>query len=50
MKSGDNSADLPSRGVPVNYLIQSRLWWHGAEWLRENEVGPDVIVSIAFGT
>ncbi len=46
VKSGDNPADLPSRGVSVNDLIQSRLWWHGPEWLRENEVWPDVIVSI----
>ncbi|XP_070141661.1 uncharacterized protein [Drosophila kikkawai] len=32
--SEQNSADLASRGVPLNDLADSKLWWQGPEWLQ----------------
>lgn len=29
----NNPADLASRGVTLDRLVNSRLWWHGPEWL-----------------
>ena len=34
VSSGDNPADLASRGVRVGFLTKSSLWWHGPTWLR----------------
>lgn len=31
-----NPADLLTRGIPIQDLIQKELWWHGPEFLREN--------------
>ncbi|XP_028176820.1 uncharacterized protein LOC114364741 [Ostrinia furnacalis] len=31
----DNPADLLSRGLPLDALQQSDIWWHGPEFLRE---------------
>jgi len=31
--SGDNPADLASRGVSVQDALNSQLWWHGPSWL-----------------
>ena len=31
----DNPADLPSRGVTAEQLVENDLWFHGPLWLRE---------------
>ncbi|CAL8130036.1 unnamed protein product [Orchesella dallaii] len=41
VRSEENPADLPSRGVNSEELINSRLWWHGPEWLS-TEANPSV--------
>ena len=33
-----NPADLPTRGLSVNILLDSQLWWRGPSWLQESEV------------
>ena len=33
----DNPADIGSRGVSALVLKDSKMWWEGPEWLRENE-------------
>lgn len=33
----DNPADLLSRGVVTEELIENTLWWKGPEWLQESE-------------
>ncbi len=37
VKSKDNPADLPSRGISTTELLSSRLWWHGPDWLHNPE-------------
>lgn len=34
--SGQNSADLLTRGLHVNELVPNQLWWRGPDFLREN--------------
>lgn len=36
IKSAENPADLLSRGVSVDYLLGSELWWHGPKFLRSH--------------
>ena len=36
VSSGDNVADLATRGVEMKNLIDCQLWWKGPEWLRKN--------------
>ena len=36
VKSGDNPADIASRGLSTRELIGSKLWWHGPDWLSTN--------------
>lgn len=33
----ENPADLVSRGVNAEDLVNNNLWWHGPEWLLNNE-------------
>ena len=33
ISSHENPADIASRGLEVNNLQNSSLWWHGPEWL-----------------
>ena len=28
-----NPADFPTRGMPIDELKESKLWWNGPEWL-----------------
>ena len=35
VKGENNPADLPSRGVTADVLLDSSLWWKGPEWLRD---------------
>ncbi|XP_046869348.1 uncharacterized protein LOC124461992 [Drosophila willistoni] len=35
VRSEDNPADLPSRGLSAQELVHKDLWWHGPPWLRE---------------
>ncbi|XP_062541685.1 uncharacterized protein LOC134209690 [Armigeres subalbatus] len=35
--SGDNPADLISRGTTLDVLLDNSLWWHGAPWLTKAE-------------
>ncbi|XP_023309862.1 uncharacterized protein LOC111691384 [Anoplophora glabripennis] len=37
VRSGDNPADLLSRGIDPNQLCDSNIWWQGPNWLCENE-------------
>ena len=33
--SKDNPADLASRRVCINDLLENKLWWHGPEWMLD---------------
>ncbi|KAJ8940576.1 hypothetical protein NQ314_010654 [Rhamnusium bicolor] len=33
VSGNENSADLASRGVPAQQLLDSDIWWHGPSWL-----------------
>nr|CAI5863233.1 unnamed protein product [Callosobruchus analis] len=36
--SGDNPADLLTRGLSPENLIKNDLWWHGPHWLKQSSV------------
>ncbi|XP_043271219.1 uncharacterized protein [Venturia canescens] len=38
--SEDNPADMLSRGITVERLIEDKLWWHGPPWLTQEEPWP----------
>jgi len=38
VQSEHNPADLASRGVPLQELVDSPLWWHGPTWLQRPRV------------
>ena len=29
----ENPADLPTRGMPIQELMNCKLWWYGSSWL-----------------
>ncbi|XP_041449408.1 uncharacterized protein LOC121404212 [Drosophila obscura] len=35
VRSEHNPADLASRGVPLQDLVDNHLWWHGPSWLQQ---------------
>ena len=35
--TAQNPADLPTRGLTVSELQQSKLWWSGPEWLTSSQ-------------
>lgn len=37
VSSESNPADVISRGMDCDQLIRCELWWHGPDWLREDE-------------
>lgn len=37
VRTKENPADLVSRGLPADELIESKLWWHGPPWLLEKQ-------------
>lgn len=37
VRSSDNPADLPSRGISPEELLNSTLWWNGPPWLSTDE-------------
>lgn len=41
VRSADNPADLPSRGIPISTLQDNEIWWHGPTFLCD----PDYTVS-----
>jgi hypothetical protein len=42
----NNPADLPSRGISAKELKESKLWWHGPEFVQHDEsTWPDEIPS-----
>lgn len=45
-----NPADLASRGISVPNLIDSRLWWHGPDWLVKNQKDWPVLQLICERT
>lgn len=38
VQSGDNPADVASRGKPLKELKNEKIWWSGPEWLKQNEI------------
>ncbi|XP_072934980.1 uncharacterized protein [Epargyreus clarus] len=38
VQSKTNPADIGSRGLQLNELIETKLWWDGPHWLRDKEV------------
>lgn len=36
VRSADNPADIISRGMMPSQLIESKMWWHGPEFLTKN--------------
>lgn len=42
----DNPADLMTRGISIDKLRTSQLWWNGPRWLSEDrDTWPGVITS-----
>ncbi|XP_026746147.1 uncharacterized protein LOC113507491 [Trichoplusia ni] len=38
VKSKENPADIGSRGMNLNNLINNKLWWEGLEWLKHKNI------------
>jgi hypothetical protein len=38
VKSADNPADLPSRGIPIDTILTSEIWWNGPKFLKDPNV------------
>ena len=41
VKTSENPADVASRGIYPELLVDHTLWFHGPQWLGENFVVPD---------
>ncbi|CAI6362844.1 unnamed protein product [Macrosiphum euphorbiae] len=41
VRSGDNPADVASRGLTGDQLIKCDLWWHGPTWLPDQDSWPN---------
>lgn len=39
--SKDNPADMLSRGITVDRLIEDKLWWHGPSWITQKSPWPE---------
>lgn len=37
IRTADNPADLVSRGIAANDIVNNNLWWHGPQWLAQPE-------------
>lgn len=35
IRSTENPAEITSRGVNINKLMKNSLWWHGPDWLLQ---------------
>jgi len=46
----ENPADLLSRGLPLDSLIQSKLWWHGPNFLLRAECEWPTIPELEIST
>ena len=44
IKTSENPADLPTRGISLDQLIGNVLWWHGPNWLK-NPQGSETLPS-----
>ncbi|XP_060854867.1 uncharacterized protein LOC132932494 [Metopolophium dirhodum] len=42
VRSADNPTDLASRGASGDQLINNYLWWHGPDWLSDQNQWPDI--------
>ena len=40
-----NPADIPTRPIPTDELVGTKLWWHGPDILRSNDPYPNFVVS-----
>ena len=38
--TGDNPADMLSRGISVETIIENRKWWHGPTWMSSKKEWP----------
>ncbi|XP_065355901.1 uncharacterized protein LOC135950281 [Calliphora vicina] len=50
VSSSDNPADLLSRGVRPQDLVENNLWWHGPSWLCSDSVLWEAYLDKDFGT
>ncbi|XP_049274098.1 uncharacterized protein LOC125759411 [Rhipicephalus sanguineus] len=46
VKSDENPADLMTRGVKMQHLLNSELWWKGPTWIRNEKQRPDYDIMI----
>ena len=49
MDTQENPADLLSRGVALDKLVDEKLWWHGPGFLRNYELWPRCPLDLVPG-